>query len=147
MADAQPGPPVGTAILLVLAVVFYAGMMGSLSDAPYSDAAGRGLALAFGAILAALLMIVLAILLLVAALKGEMSIVGRLGVFVLLPLATVAMWMAADAYGARDTSAIWVPALLPPFFLLYALRARFAALRRRVSELAANIALASRSSC
>jgi hypothetical protein len=125
----------------VLAIVLYAGMMGSLSDAPYSDAAGRGLALAFGAILAALLMIVLAILLLVAALKGEMSIVGRLGVFVLLPLATVAMWMAADAYGARDTSAIWVPALLPPFFLLYALRARFAALRRRVSELAANIAL------
>ena len=45
-AAPQPGPPIGTAILLVLAVVLYAGMMGSLSDAPNSDAMGRGMALA-----------------------------------------------------------------------------------------------------
>ena len=44
MADARPGPPIGTAMLLVLAVVLYAGMMGSLSGAADSDAAGRGMA-------------------------------------------------------------------------------------------------------
>jgi hypothetical protein len=141
MAEAQPGPPIGTAILLVLAVVLYAGMMGSLSGAPYSDAAGRGMALAFGAILATLLSIVLAILLIVAAVKGEMSLAGKIGAFILLPAATVAIWIAGDAYGRRDYSAIWVPALLPPFFLLYALRARFAPLRQRVRELVANIVL------
>ena len=137
MADAQPGPPIGTVILSVLAVVFYAGMMGSLSDAPSSDAMGRGMALAFGAILATLLSIVLAILLLVAALKGEMSLVGKIGVFILLPASTVAIWMAGDAYGRRDYSAILVPALLPPAFLLYALRARFAPLRQKIRESAA----------
>ena len=141
MADAQPGPPIGTVILSVLAVVFYAGMMGSLSDAPSSDAMGRGMALAFGAILATLLSIVLAILLLVAAVKGEMSLVGKIGVFILLPAATVAIWMAGDAYGRRDYSAIWVPALLPPVFLLYALRARFAPLRQKIREGAANATL------
>jgi hypothetical protein len=141
VSDVRPGPPIGTAILLVLAVVLYAGMMGSLSGAPDSDAAGRGIALAFGAILATMLMIALAVLLLVAALKGQMSLAGRIGAFVLLPLATVAMWIAGDAYGARDDWAIWVPALLPPLFLLYALRARLASLRQRVSEVKVNIAL------
>jgi len=134
MAEAKPGPPIGTTILLVLAVVLYAGMMGNFGDAPSSDAAGRGMALAFGAILAVLLSIVLAILLVIAAVKGEMSVAGKIGAFILLPLSTVAMCMAGDSYGARDYSAIWVPALLPPFFLAYALRARFAPLRRLVRD-------------
>jgi len=143
MADApSAGPPIGTAILLVLAVVLYAGMMGGLSGAPYSDAAGRGMALAFGAILATLLSIVLAILLGVAAVKGEMSLVGKIGVFILLPAATVAMWVAGGAYGRRDYSAIWVPALLPPLFLAYALRARFAPLRALVKEWMADVVVA-----
>ncbi len=141
MADARPGPPIGTAILLALAVVLYAGMMGSLSGAPGSDAAGRGMALAFGAILATLLSIVLAVLLIVAAVKGEMSPVGRISVFVLLPAATVAIWAAVEAYGRRDHSAIWVPGLLPLAFVLYALRARFAPLRRSIGEVAANATL------
>jgi hypothetical protein len=140
--EPRRGPPIGTAILLVLAVVFYAGMMGSLSDAPSSDAGGSGLALAFGVIFATLLMIVLAILLVVAAIKGEMSTVGRIGIFVLLALATVAIWIACAAYGRRDYSTIWVPALLPPVFLLYALLARFALLRQLVGEISANTTLA-----
>jgi hypothetical protein len=142
MADARPGPPIGTAILVVLAIVLYAGMMGSLSGAAATDAAGRGMALAFGAILATLLMIVLAIQLLVAAIKGEMSLVGKIGSFILLPVALVAMWIAGDAYGRHDYSAIWVPALLPPFLLAYALRARFAPLRLMVHEGVANATLA-----
>jgi hypothetical protein len=142
VADASPaGPPVGFALLLVLAVVLYAGMMGSLADAPNSDAMGRGLALAFGALIGTVLSLVLAALLIVAAVRGSMSLWGRIGAFILLPLATVAMWLAGDAYGARDYSAILIPALLPPLFALYAVRARFPSLRRWVSEGVANIVL------
>src|SRR5439155_20586747 len=51
---------------------------------------------------------------------------------------TVAIWIAGDAYGHREYWAIWVPALLPPLFLLYAVRARFAPLRQMVGEAVAN---------
>lgn len=142
MADErQPGPPIGTAVLLVLAFMLYAGMMGSLSDAPNSDAMGRGLATAFGAIIGTVLSLVIAALLIVAAVKGQMSLWGKIGAFILLPVATVVMWIVGDAYGGRDYSAIWVPALLPPLFVLYAVRARFPSLRRKVGEGAANIVL------
>jgi hypothetical protein len=142
MADqSQAGPPIGTAILLVLAVVLYAGTMGSLTDAPNSDAMGRGMALAFGAILGTALIAILAVMLLVAAINGKMSPWGTIGAVVLLPLAMIAMWNAGDAYGRGDRSAIWVPALLPPLFLLYALRARFAPLRQKVGEGVANVVL------
>ncbi len=143
MADQSqpPGPPIGTAILLVLAFVLYAGMMGSLSDAPYSDAMGRSLAVAFGAIIGTVLWIVLAVLLIISAVKGSMSIWGKIGCFILLPASLVAMWMAADAWGNRDYSAIWIPALLPPLFVLYAVRARFPSLGRKVGEGVANIVL------
>ena len=123
------GAPVGTILLLVLAVMLYAAMMGSLSDVSHTDAAGRGIATAFGALFATVLLFDLAILLVVAAVKGQMSIAGRIGSFIVVPAATVAIWMAADALGNRDRSAIWVPALLPPVIALYALRARFAPLR------------------
>lgn len=121
-------PPVETVVLLVLAAVLYAAMMGSLSGAPHSDAMGRGLALAYGAFLGAVLWLVLAALLIVAAAKGRMPIWAKLGLVVLLPLSCVAVWLAGDAYGRGDSSAIWVAALLPPLFALYALWARLPAL-------------------
>jgi hypothetical protein len=135
------GAPVGTILLLVLAVMLYAAMMGSLSDVSHTDAAGRGIATAFGALFATVLLFDLAILLVVAAVKGQMSIAGRIGSFIVVPAATVAIWMAADALGNRDRSAIWVPALLPPVLALYALRARFAPLRMRVNGFVADIAM------
>ena len=116
--------PVETIVLLVLAAAFYAGMMSCLSDAPHSDAFGRGLALAYGAVLGLALWLVLAALLIVAALKGRMPVWAMVGLAVLLPLSCIAVWIAGDAYGRRDYSAIWVPALLPPLFALYALWAR-----------------------
>jgi len=134
--------PLGTIVLLVLAVILYAGMMGSLADAPYSDAAGRGMAVAFGAIFAVLLFVVLALLLLVAALKGRMSLAGKIGAFVVLPAGVVAVWLAGDAWANRDATAIWVPALLPPLIAAYALRARFMALQTRGGGLAAELGLA-----
>ncbi len=43
-------PSIGAIVLLLLAGLFWAGMMGSLSDYPNTDAAGRVLALAFAAL-------------------------------------------------------------------------------------------------
>ena len=117
--------PVGTILLLLLAAMLYAPMMGCYIDAPNSDAFGRGLALAYGAILAGMLWLVLAALLVVAAVKGRMPVWAIVGAGVLWPLSCVAVWMAGDVHGAGDRSAIWVPALLPPLIALYALWARF----------------------
>ena len=120
--------PVGTIVLLVVAVVLYAGMMSCFVDAPNSDAFGRGLALAYGAFLGGGLWLVLAAILIVAAAKGRMPLTARIVAVILWPLSCVAVWMAGDAYAARDSSAIWVPALLPLLIALYAVWARFPSL-------------------
>jgi hypothetical protein len=143
MADqSRAGPPVGTIIGVVVAVFLYAAMMGCIADAPNEDSFGRSLALAYGAALGMALLLVLAILLLVAAVNGSMSRWGIIGAVILLPLAMVAIWNAGEAYGKGDRSAILVPALLPPLFVLYAVRARVvASLHRLVHEGAANVVL------
>ncbi|HET6222936.1 MAG TPA: hypothetical protein VFE11_12245 [Dongiaceae bacterium] len=124
--------PAGTIALLSLAVVLYAAMMSCLADAPGGDAFGRGLALAYAAFLGAVLWLVLAALLVVAAVKGRMPVWAALGLVVLLPLSCVAVWMAGDAVGRGDSSALVMPALLPPLFAFYALWARLPALHARL---------------
>jgi hypothetical protein len=126
--DFRPSAPVETIILLAVAAFLYAAMVSSLSDAPDSDAAGRGLALVYAALLAGLLWLVLAALLLVAVAKGRMPLWATLALVVLWPLSCVAVWMAGDAYGRGDSWAMLVPALLPPLLALYALWARLPAL-------------------
>jgi hypothetical protein len=134
--------PVGTVLLLIVAVIFYAGMMGSLTDVSHTDAAGRGFAVAFGALFATVLFVDLAALLIVAAVKGRMSVAGKVGSLIVVPAATVAIWIAADAWANRDASAIWVPAALPPLIVLYGLRARFAPLRTPIPDVVADVAMA-----
>lgn len=139
----RAGPPIGTILLLILAVVLYAGTMANLDDAPNSDAAGRGMAAGFGMIFATVLFIVIAALLIVAAVKGQMSWVGGIGCLVLVPASVGTIWYAMDAYiSGGDRSAIWAPALLPPLFTLYALRARFIPLRLAMREWIANLVVA-----
>jgi hypothetical protein len=124
--------PAGTIALLSLAVVLYAAMMSCLADAPGGDAFGRGLALAYAAFIGAVLWLVLAALLIVAAVKGRMPVWAAIGLVVLLPLSCVAVWMAGEAAGRGDSSALLVAALLPPLFALYALWARLPALHARL---------------
>ncbi len=134
-------PPIGTLLLIVLAGLLYAGMMACFSDAQGGDAYGRGLAVAFGALIGTALWLVMGGLLVVAAVKGEISRGARIACFILLPASCAAMWIAGDAYAGGDSSAIWVAALLPPLTILYALRARFPVLRRKIGEGVANIVL------
>ena len=120
--------PVATILLLVLAALFYAAMLACYIDATSGDAFGRTLALVYGAILAGMLWLVLAALLIVAVVKGRMPVWAIVGAAILWPLSCLAVWMAGDAYARGDASAIWVPALVPPLFALYALWARLPAL-------------------
>src|ERR1044072_5380510 len=124
--------PVGTIVLLSLAAVLYAAMMSCLADAPGGDAFGRGLALAYAAFIGAVLWLVLAALLIVAAVNGRMPVWAAVALVALLPLSCGAVWMAGDAVGRGDGSALLVPALLPPLYALYAVWARLPALHARV---------------
>jgi hypothetical protein len=116
--------PVGTIVLLVLAALLHAAMLGCLSDAPNADAFGQAIVLLYAAFLGAVLWLVLAALLLIAVSRGRMPLWATLAMVVLWPLSAVAVWMAGDAYSRGDPSAIWVPVFLPPLFALYALWAR-----------------------
>ena len=134
-------PPIGTLALIILAGLLYAAMMACIADAQGGDAFGRSMALAVGALIGTVLWLVMGGLLIVAAIKGEMSLGARIACFILLPASCVGMWIAGDAYGSGDRSAIWVAALLPPLIVLYAARARFPSLRRKIGEGVANIVL------
>jgi hypothetical protein len=113
--------PVGTIVLLVLAALLHAAMLGCLADAPNADAFGQAIVLLYAAFLGVALWLVLAALLLIAVARGRMPMWATLAMVVLWPLSAVAVWMA----GSRgDSSSIWVPVFLPPLFALYALWAR-----------------------
>jgi hypothetical protein len=133
--------PVATVVLLLLAVLLYALMMTALVEAPHSDPAGRAISLAFSAMWAGALWLVLIALLIVGAVKGMMPLWGRVGAILLVPLSCAIVWMAIDAYGARDRSAIWPPALLPPLIALYALWACLPSLHARLRSAATGAVL------
>jgi hypothetical protein len=120
--------PVGTILLLVLAAFLYAAMLACIGDAANGDAFGRALASAYGAILGGVLWLILAALLIIAVARGRMPLWATIVIAVLWPLSGFAAAMAGDAYARGDSSAIWVAALLPPLFALYALWARLPAL-------------------
>jgi len=133
--DSKLPPPVGSFVLLGLAGLLYCGMMGSLSGMQGTDAAGRGMALAFAAIFGVALWLVLALLLTVASVVGHMPLAGRVGAAILLPLSAVAASVAIDLYGGgSDDWAIAVPLLLPPVIAAYALWARLPEVQARLPE-------------
>jgi len=111
---------IGVIVLLTLAGLFWAGMMGSLSDYPNTDAAGRGLALAFAALFGIALWLMLSGLLIWAALRGTLGGWARLWAVLLLVLSAIAASSAADLYGLRVAWALAVLALLPLLVALYA---------------------------
>lgn len=116
-------PPVGTIVLLSLVVLLSAATIGSFSGYEGSDAAGRGMAQAFGALFAMALWVVLAILLVVAAIQGRPPVWAMIVAVALLAL---------SAYGATQVSARepWPLGLLPLLLALYAVWMRFPLLRK-----------------
>lgn len=124
------GPPIGTVVVAVLAAISYVGMIVNLADAQHSDAFGRALSSAFGALFGLAAWISLGILLGIAAVKGRMPRPAAVVAFVILPLSAISAAITIDA----NASAAWwlpfIPLLLPPPFAAFALWARFPALHR-----------------
>jgi hypothetical protein len=129
MSQEKPSKaPVGSIILLIVAGFLYLAMVGSLTGMNETDAAGRGMAMGFGAIFGAALWLVLALLLLIAAINGAMPTMGKIGAAVLLPLSAVAASVAADLYSQGADWTFVIVLVLPLLLAGYALWARVPAL-------------------
>jgi hypothetical protein len=129
MSQEKPSKaPVGSIILLIVAGFLYLAMVGSLTGMNETDAAGRGMAMGFGAIFGAALWLVLALLLLIAAINGAMPTMGKIGAVVLLPLSAVAASVSADLYSQGADWTFVIVLVLPLLLAGYALWARVPAL-------------------
>lgn len=124
-------------IVLSLAIaLLWAITLATLSDLSGSDAAGNGLAQAFAAIELFVLWALLAILTIVAAIKGAMPPVAKLAALVLVPATGVAAFVAQNLLSEpRMTPYLWplmVPAAAPPLVIAFSLWSLIPDLRRIV---------------
>jgi hypothetical protein len=108
-------------ILVVAAVFFYAGMIGCIVDSTHSDAAGRGMAMGFAAVLGAILWLLLVALTILGFRRGHRPGWLTAAAVILLPLSAVAAALGADLYVERQEWALAVVAALPPLLVLMAL--------------------------
>ena len=112
---------VGLILLVAAAALFYAGMLGCIVDSTHSDAAGRGMAMGFAAVLGAILWLLLVALTIVGFRHGRRPGWLTAAAVILLPLSAVAAAIGADLYGQRQEWALAVVAALPPLLVLMAL--------------------------
>lgn len=137
MTDARsPAPaslPIGMLVVLLIAMVCYLGMlanMGEMQNAS-TDAMGRGLASGFALVFMLIEWLLLAILLLIGGVKGEMPVWSAIVAVALVPLsagAAIGVLEPLDNHG--DPHFQLVPGLLAPVMAAYALWARIPALHR-----------------
>ncbi len=125
------------AIALSLAIALvWAIALATLSDLSGSDAAGNGLAQAFGAIELFVLWALLAILTLIAAVNGAMPPVAKLAALILVPATGVAAFVAQNLLAKPEiTPYLWplvVPAVTPPLVIIFSLWSLIPDLRRVV---------------
>jgi hypothetical protein len=127
-------PPVGAVLLALLAGLLYAMQLAVLHDSGHSDAAGDALGDAIVVLFGVTLWIVLAGLMLVAYKNGRMPDWAVSGALVLVPLSGYACFTATNLYAAHGGWAFFVPALVPPVIVVYALSIRIPALVEAVPE-------------
>jgi hypothetical protein len=119
----------GFTILLVLAVPLYAMAASSAAGSRASDAAGNGMAQAFGMIAVVLLWIVISIMLLIARKHGAIPGWAMACLVVLVPLSAIGVAVSIGIYSERGNWLIVVPVVAPLLLLLYATWARFSTLQ------------------
>ncbi|WP_422001306.1 hypothetical protein [Reyranella sp.] len=119
--------PYGTIVLLLVAAFLYVGMTANLTGLRGTDAAGRGMAMGFAAVIGFLLWLVLAGLFVLAWFNGRLPFWAAAAVVILLPLSAVAAAVATTYAGERGRWLMAAPFLLPPLLALYALWARLPA--------------------
>lgn len=133
--------PVGFASLLVVALFLYAVTAATVADSRGSDAAGNALSQAYAAMLGGLLWIAIAVLLVMARARGAMLRWAPWALFLLVPAAIVAFFLAVGRFGDGDRSALIVVFALPALVMLYALWARFPALHATLRPAGTSAAL------
>jgi hypothetical protein len=130
--------PVGAIIVLAMTAFIYAGMMANLGEIqnPMSDAAGRGMAAGFSMVFLIVEWILLAVVMLIGGINGDMPNWAAIVASLLLPLSGFA---AGDALTLLedDASPLYqlVPGLTAPVMAAYALWARLPVLHRALPPL------------
>jgi hypothetical protein len=131
------------AVLLLLALALLAGFVGNLVSLHSSDPAGNGLAYSFAILLGIAVWLLLAALLLIAGLRGEMPGWGVACAFLLHPLSGAAAIATVEWMRQRPGSASGWPAALPALAALllvaWSLWAYLPAIRASVSPTTAGL--------
>lgn len=125
---ARSGFPTRFVAVLLVTCLLFAITIVTVADSRSSDAAGNAMSDAFAATFAGALWIALAILLVMGAVGGRMVRWAPWALFVLVPVAVVAFFLAMGRFGQGDKSALIVVVALPALLILYAAWARFPAL-------------------
>ncbi len=132
-ATASSGAVVAGMVISLVVLLIWALQLVWLSDLDGSDAAGNGLARAFTAIAIIILWALLASLAITAYVKGAMPIPWAVAALILIPVAFLASWEAADLLARPGIppfyTPIVIPALAPPLIVAFCIWALLPALR------------------
>ncbi len=109
--------------LTVLALLFWILQVATLSDLSSSDASGNGLAQAYGAVEIIILWVLLAIIMVIAAVKGSIPPPAGLAALVLVPTSCVVALTALGLLAEpRVSPFLWpliIPAVVPPLIVAF----------------------------
>jgi hypothetical protein len=125
---ARSGFPTGFVVVFAVTCLLFVVTAATVAQSRSSDAAGNAMSDAFAAMAAGALWIALAVMLVMAAVGGAMVSWARWVLFVLVPVALVAFFLAMGRFGEGDSSALIAVMALPTLLILYAGWARFPAL-------------------
>src|ERR1043165_9421647 len=130
--SAQPrGFPVGILIMLVIAAALYVAMLSTITFSTGPGDASFGQAIA-SLMATAGLWIALSVLLVIGAMMGEMPRWARFAAVFLVPFSGAATFTAIDMCSRHIKWAIVFPVVLPLLIAVYAMWARFPALRAAI---------------
>jgi hypothetical protein len=140
----SPGTLGASIGITVLAFMVWTVVLATLFDLSGSDAAGNGLAQAYGAIEIVLLWLLLAILTTIAAVKGSIPLTAGAPALILIPAsALVALTALGLLSDPRVSPFLWpliIPALIPPLVVAFSFWALIPALRAAIPPWIATLA-------
>ena len=136
----RPAMTASFTIVLMIALVLWAATVTNAMTIKSSDAAGNALSQAFGALMCIALFVMLAILVVLAAVRGDMPVWMRVAALVLVPASGIATVAAVEILGqGTEWPTRWplvIPALAPALLIALALWAYAPSLRGLVSATA-----------
>jgi hypothetical protein len=138
------GAVTASCVLGVLALLFYAIVLATLSDLASSDAAGNAYAQAFGAIEVIVLWLLLAVIALIAGVKGRMPVPAVFAAVFLIPASGFVTMAALELLSRPEVKPfLWplvIPAGIPPLVVMFCFWALLPKLRAAIpAQLAAGI--------